>query len=417
LTGLNGNVWEYVWPGGGDSADPNALASITAMGGDFLSPADPARSNPGFAPEDPFARGSFNLGFRVVRGGALKPGAVPEDIPVWVIGRGKTIPPGPDGDAAAIRKFVEEHLAMAVVPDAGLADARDFVDPLSVLERNKARAKALNDKFLGKESGTETEAAPFQNSPRKAYPLDISKSEIPYAVWNRVRGWALGNGYSFNYPGDMGSMRIAASPSEEFSPREPVTNISWYDALAWCNALSELTGNQPVYFTDAGRSEVFRKVSPFRLETYRGAGYPNPAWKTNLPKGATPDTALNTLVFFDPARNGFRLLLHEEFLAARGSFDATADEWVAPRAGGRTHPVATKPANSSGLHDMSGNVLEWTWDPEVSHTNSMVDYRISGDAYFYEKPEPPKAGKAFYKEYTGAARPFVGFRIAKGSPE
>lgn len=275
----------------------------------------------------------------------------------------------------------------------------------------------MDDKFLGKEGAAEIQGEPVTQSARTAYPIDISKTEIPFAVWNRVRGWATGNGYQFNYPGDIGSMRIAAQPSEEFPPMEPVTNISWYDAVAWCNALSELTGNQPVYFTDPNKSEVFRKVSPFRIETYSGAGYPNPAWKTNLRKGEKPDTALSTLVFFDPARKGFRLLLNDEFGAARGTFDANADEWVAPAAGGRTHPVATKPGNPSGLHDMGGNVLEWTWDPEVSHTNSMVDYRISGDAYFFEKPEPPKGGKAYYKEYTGAARPFVGFRIAKGNPE
>ncbi len=32
------------------------------------------------------------------------------------------------------------------------------------------------------------------------------------------------------------------------------------------------------------------------------------------------------------------------------------------KAGGKTHPVATKPANPWGLFDMSGNIYEWCND-------------------------------------------------------
>ena len=354
LSGMNGNVWEYVWPVDGNTADPNELPAVPAMGGDFQSPADPQKSNPGFGPEEPFARGSFNLGFRVVRGASVAGWPAGEGIPSWTINRGEKIPPGPAGEAASIKAFVNEHLGLVTVPDAGLADARDFVDPLAVQERNKNRAKALDDKFLGKEGSAGAPAEVVAGSPRKPYMLEISKTEIPFNVWNRVRAWALGKGYAFNYPGDMGSMRIAENPAAVFSPTEPVTNISWYDAVAWCNALSELMGTQPVYFTDAGKSAVFRQVSPFRLETYTGRGYPNPVWKKGLRKGEEHDTALNTLIFFDAGRNGFRLLLPEEFQAARGAFNSQADEWVAPAAAGRTHPVATKPANGSGLHDLGG---------------------------------------------------------------
>lgn len=417
LSGMNGNVWEYVWPVEGTVADPSQLHAVLAMGGDFLSPADPQKSNPGFGSEEPFARGSFNLGFRVVRGDRTTADAVTDGIPSWTIALGEKIAPGPAGEESAIKAFVSERLGMVTVPDAGLADARDFVDPLAVQERNKNRAKALDDKFLGREGTRETAEESPVEAPRKPYPIDISKTEIPFALWNRVRAWAQGKGYAVNYPGDIGSMRIARNAAETFSPEEPVTNISWYDTVAWCNALSELMGAEPVYFADAAKTSVFRQVSPFRLETYTGRGYPNPVWKKGIRTGEQHDTALNTLIFFDPTRKGFRLLLTDEFEVARGVFDKNADEWVATAAAGRTHPVATKPASASGLHDMSGNVLEWAWDPEVSHTNSMVDYRICGDAYFYEKPEPPKARKAYYKEYTGAARPFVGFRIGKGSPE
>lgn len=415
LHDMVGNVWEYTWPDGAASVDPKSLAGLTVLGGDFLSPADPAKSNPGFAAERPFEAGSFSIGFRVARGPG-QPGQASEPTgTAWTIAKGLTIPPAVT--AEAIRNFVREHLVMVNVPGAGLADVRDFVDPVQFQDRRKAIAKAQDDKFLGKApAGTEPEARTVTPGERVPYPLAFSKTEIPYAIWNRVRGWAQSQGYRFNYPGDIGSMRIASNPQDGFLPEEPVTNISWFDAVAWSNALSELMGLTPAYSTDESKKSPFREVSQFRLETYRGKGYPNPVWKKNLPPGETHDTALDTILFFDPSADGYRLPMNNEFLVAdSGTGDG---EWTGESAGGRTHPVGTKADNPSGLSDMKGNVLEWGWDQDASFLNSMVDYRLNGAAYFYEPLEPSKSsGKAYHKEYTGAARPFIGFRVAKEKPE
>lgn len=409
---LRGNLWEYVWPDAVESIDPSTVDTLLAMKGDLSSP-QAQETHSGFQTETPFMDGSFNLGFRVARGPTIHPGEAAKPLPTWTIQRNHTISPAAGIDPAAIRDYVSQHLAFTPIPGAGLADEQDFIDPLKIQDRNRAIAKARDDQFLGKQKEGDVieEYRPIERHP---YTLDFCRTEVSYALWNRVRAWALSAGYRFNYPGDMGSMRIATDDQQRFSPDEPVTRISWYDAIAWCNALSELMGKKPCYYTDANATQVFRQVSHFRLETYSGDGYPNPVWKKNIPAKAKRDTALDTLIFFDPRKDGYRLPMVDEFLLADAATEPAGTETAPTDA--RTHPVRSKPTDATGLQDMRSNVLEWGWDQKVSHLNSMIDYRLNGIGYFYESPNPrTNTDKGYHKEYPGTARSIIGFRLVKPS--
>ena len=75
----------------------------------------------------------------------------------------------------------------------------------------------------------------------------INKYETTYNLWYTVRIKAEFNGYKFQNPGQEGAYGRRGKAPTEKGFGQPVTMINWYDAIIWCNALSELEGKTPCY--------------------------------------------------------------------------------------------------------------------------------------------------------------------------
>ena len=234
-------------------------------------------------------------------------------------------------------------------------------------------------------------------------------------------GDAWGDGYinekptrmvAFTYDFYMGKYEVAFDEYDEFfidagmqrpsdegwgRGQRPIINVSWFDAIAYCNWLSE---------------------------------------KENLPKAYDNNGNLldkDGRVTTDPSKvMGYRLPTEAEWeYAARGgnkskgykySGSDTTDEvaWYTSNSGSKTQEVGKKALNELGLYDMSGNVWEWCSDFYANYSsleqtnpyNNSGSFRVlRGGSWGNVATYVRVAGRSFNTPASTGSN--LGFRIAR----
>ena len=206
---------------------------------------------------------------------------------------------------------------------------------LSVLTAASLSAQPMAPAMVHIPSGTLPEG---KQPPIALQAFRLASHELTWAEYSAVRAWALEHGYDFG-------------PVNAEGPDYPASTLTWYDAVKFCNAASELAGRSPVYYRSAQQEDVYRQGELDLAETYvktDANGYRLPTeweWEYACRAGTTTPYWYGRESEPVPGNP----------YAWHTIYNAKGDE-VSP------HPVGLKKPNPFGLYDMHGNVAEWTWN-------------------------------------------------------
>ena len=198
---------------------------------------------------------------------------------------------------------------------------------------------------MGDSLDGESDATPT-NITVSAFYMDINL--VSYAQWQSVYFWAINHGYGFVY---VGAGRAA---------NHPVQTMLWYDSVKWSNARSQQAGLTPVYYTDAGLTQVYTNNIPDAIyPNWAANGYRLPTeaeWEKAARGGLSGQRFPWGNVITENLANYSGNTGYSYDLGPNGYNAAFTNVWP------YTSQVGYFAPNGYGLYDMAGNVSEWCWD-------------------------------------------------------
>ena len=301
--------------------------------------------------------------------------------------------------------------------------------------------------------------------------FSLARYETSYNTWYEVLQWANSHGYTIVKTGSEGEYgavgsQTAMNTGEPAFVEMPVCGITWRDAMVWCNALSEMCGLTPVYYTDANfKTPIRNSTGPDSKEL---SDYLIQPGKVDNP-------------YVNKNANGYRLAYREEweyaarkkkdggFISGRNvsgddsgaMFGPTAIEtmngisfpvskiygnyiwWAKNSSGGcsktasgyddsttklqeknssisglRTHLSGGKLPNHLGFYDMSGNVPEWCFDYNTTYGSTNKFHTMRSYKGGDQVNQSYEGNPVHCSGNTGGqlVRECGGFRIAQNKP-
>jgi formylglycine-generating enzyme required for sulfatase activity len=241
---------------------------------------------------------------------------------------------------------------------------------------------------------------------KKLHTFAIGKYEVSYALWYKIFTWATNNKnpahkYTFLFSGQEGRLGKNGTPPQkdlqdglDGKGYMPVTNISWIDAIIWCNAFNEYNDLKPLYYS---------KGEPIRSADLDGEVYSINGEGIKLPDKAE---------WMFAAKNGS----DDTTFTYAGSNDINDVAWYYQNACDVSnenkseygiHPSGEKKPNAANIYDMNGNVAELCFDSTYPANNAKL---VCGGSWLDFAKDCQIRSSASYlmnKTYSG-----IGLRLA-----
>ncbi|NLW18350.1 MAG: formylglycine-generating enzyme family protein [Candidatus Cloacimonetes bacterium] len=293
--------------------------------------------------------------------------------------------PDPANLSGDIGEFVTPGMGRHIIWNAG-AEGIDFDNnnyTIQLIADNDLMP--VPDDFVYVEAGTIYPDDEAHSNGLTSRSLYVGKFEVTQAEFEEVMGY---------------------NPSlHQGDPNRPVDNVTWFNAIEYCNRRSLKEGLFPTY----------RYSIQLGFFDYIHYGFDPDNW----PEGWDSDDANqgNIKYTFLFGEFGYHLLSEEEWeFIARGGIDSEGYQfsgsdnlsdvaWHYGNSGAQSHPVGEKDPNELGVFDMSGNVWEW-----------CCEFRplkpLKGGSHLYSEEECDP-GHELYMNPTYSSGD-VGFRVARG---
>ena len=258
------------------------------------------------------------------------------------------------------------------------------------MENKEIDLKNFEDEYMIKVKGGKYIPS-FSNELKEVFDIEVCKYPTTQLMWLEV---------------------MENNPSEAKALYKPVETVNWWQALEFCNKLSEKYGLEPVYELSKSLEETFMiKELGGKIVSPDKANFKN-----------TEGFRLPTEIEWEWFARGGKVAIEQGTFDYKYSGSNNIDEvaWYVENSNYLIQDVGLKKPNQLGLFDCSGNIWEWCYDTEEMENIKSLYFnfdpssayrRIRGGSWLHSA----ESCATFYRIFETAAYVVLntGFRIVR----